>query len=167
MSNVPARVVIERVGVVGCGLMGSGIAEVCARAGLDVIVARGRRRRRRGRPGSGSPTSLDRAARGGKLTEAERDARVGRCAFTTDLGELADRQLVVEAVIEDEAAEDRGVQRPRQGRRADDAILASNTSSIPIMKLGMATQRPEQVVGIHFFNPVPVLQPRRARHRRC
>ena len=148
---------ITRVGVIGCGLMGSGIAEVCARAGLDVIVREvdaaaaeaGHKR---------IVTSLDRAVRATKLTEAERDAALRRIHLTTDYGDLADRQLVVEAVIEDEglktetfAALDKVV---TDGR----AILASNTSSIPIMKLGMATQRPEQVVGIHFFNPVPVLR---------
>ena len=148
---------IERIGVVGAGLMGSGIAEVCARAGLDVMVRevdaeaceRGRAR---------IVGSLDRGVRSGKLAEADRDAAIARLAFTTDFAELADRQLVVEAVIEDEAlktevfrALDRHVADPQ-------AILASNTSSIPIMKLGIATERPEQVIGIHFFNPVPVLK---------
>ena len=103
-------------------------------------------------------TSLDRGVRSGKLTEEQRDAAVGHLHFTTDLDELADRQLVIEAVIEDEAmkvdvfhALDKVVTDPT-------AILASNTSSIPIMKLGIATERPEQVIGIHFFNPVPVLR---------
>ena len=148
---------IERIGVVGAGLMGSGIAEVCARAGLDVMVRevdaeaceRGRAR---------IVGSLDRGVRSGKLAEADRDAAIARLAFTTDFAELADRQLLVEAVIEDEAlktevfrALDRHVADPQ-------AILASNTSSIPIMKLGIATEHPEQVIGIHFFNPVPVLK---------
>lgn len=147
---------IERVGVVGCGLMGSGIAEVCARAGLDVVAREvdegaldtGRRR---------VESSLGRAVSSGKLAEADRDAALGRIHFTTDVGALADRQLVVEAVVENEteklevfAAVDKVVE-------ADDAILASNTSSIPIMKLAMATKRPEKVLGLHFFNPVPVM----------
>jgi 3-hydroxybutyryl-CoA dehydrogenase len=148
---------IERVGVVGCGLMGSGIAEVCARAGLDVIIREvtpeaaeaGRKR---------LTTSLDRGLSAGKLTEADRDAALARLAFTTDLGELADRQLVVEAVIEDETMKVAIFQELDKVVVADDAILASNTSSIPIMKLGTVTQRPEQVIGIHFFNPVPVLR---------
>ncbi len=137
--------------------MGSGIAEVCARAGLDVVVGEmsaaaaesGRAR---------LMASLDRGLLAGKLTEAERDQAVGNLSFTTDLAEFADRQLVVEAVAEDEQVKvgvftmlDKHVTDPS-------AILASNTSSIPIMKLGIATQRPEQVVGIHFFNPVPVLK---------
>ncbi len=148
---------IERVGVVGAGLMGSGIAEVCARAGLDVVV----REVDAGAAEAGQKrvtTSLERGVGAGKLTEAERDAALGKLSFTTDLADLADRQLVVEAVIEEEQSKvdvfrqlDKVVTDPA-------AILASNTSSIPIMKLGIATSRPEQVVGIHFFNPVPVLR---------
>ncbi|MEU7111445.1 3-hydroxybutyryl-CoA dehydrogenase [Streptomyces sp. NPDC046182] len=147
---------VERVGVVGCGLMGSGIAEVCARAGRDVVVvettrtaaAAGRERISR---------SLERAAASGKLTDAERDAAVGRITVTTDMELMADRDLVVEAVAEDEGAKlavfavlDRTVERR-------DAVLATNTSSIPVIRLAAATSRPEQVVGLHFFNPVPVL----------
>ncbi|MGH3875781.1 MAG: 3-hydroxybutyryl-CoA dehydrogenase [Actinophytocola sp.] len=149
--------VIESVGVVGCGLMGSGIAEVCARAGLDVVVTEvnqdaltaGRARVEK---------SLARAVRSGKLDEAGRDAALGRMRFSEDLGDFADRQLVVEAVAENEQIKtdvfttlDKVVTDP-------EAIFASNTSSIPIMKLGMATSRPQQVIGIHFFNPVPVLK---------
>ncbi|MFD8881299.1 3-hydroxybutyryl-CoA dehydrogenase [Streptomyces erythrochromogenes] len=147
---------VERVGVVGCGLMGSGIAEVCARAGRDVVVvettrtaaAAGRERITR---------SLGRAAASGRLTAAERDAAVGRIAVTTDPARLADRDLVVEAVAEDERAKlevfdliDRVVERR-------DAVLATNTSSLPVIRLAAAISRPEQVVGLHFFNPVPVL----------
>lgn len=147
----------ERVGVVGCGLMGSGIAEVCARAGLDVMVREidataaeaGRKR---------LINSLDRGVSTGKLSEAERDLAVGRLAFTTDLGDLADRQIVIEAVIEDEALKTEVFSILDKVVLDESAILASNTSSIPVMKLGIATRRPEQVLGIHFFNPVPVLR---------
>ncbi|MFG3289071.1 3-hydroxybutyryl-CoA dehydrogenase [Streptomyces sp. NPDC048179] len=147
---------IHRVGVVGAGLMGSGIAEVFARAGLDVLVAEtgrsaveaGRRR---------ITASLDRGLRSGKLTEPDRDEALKGICFTTDARDMADRDLVVEAVAEDALVKtgvftmlDKVVTRP-------DAILASNTSSIPIMKLAMSTGRPEQVIGVHFFNPVPVL----------
>ncbi|SBW23020.1 3-hydroxybutyryl-CoA dehydrogenase [Protofrankia symbiont of Coriaria ruscifolia] len=148
---------IHRVGVVGAGLMGSGIAEVSARAGLDVLVTEANRlaleagRQR-------IEKSFERAVQGGKLTADDRDAALGRLHYTTDLDEFADRDLVVEAIAENEqvklevfAALDKVVSSP-------DAILASNTSSIPIMKLGMATARPAYVVGIHFFNPVPVLK---------
>jgi 3-hydroxybutyryl-CoA dehydrogenase len=148
---------IERVGVVGCGLMGSGIAEVCARAGLDVIV----REVDAGAAELGLhriTASLDRAVRNGKLDDRARDGALGRLRISTDMADLADRQLVVEAVVEDEGLKtdvfamlDKVVDDPQ-------AILASNTSSIPIMKLGMATERPEYVIGIHFFNPVPVLR---------
>ena len=148
---------VQRVGVVGCGLMGSGIAEVCSRAGLDVIVREidaaaaeaGQRR---------LVTSLDRGVRAGKITEAERDEALGHLTFTTDIGDLADRQLVIEAVIEDEALKTDVFAMLDKVVTDDQAILASNTSSIPVMKLGIATGRPEQVVGIHFFNPVPVLR---------
>ena len=148
---------IERIGVVGCGLMGSGIAEVCARAGRDVMIREideaaaeaGRAR---------LVKSLDRGLTAGKLTEDERDAAVGNLHFTTDIADLADRQLVVEAVVEDAAMKVDIFKQLDQVLAADEAILASNTSSIPIMKLGTATRRPEQVIGIHFFNPVPVLK---------
>ncbi|MGE0139131.1 MAG: 3-hydroxybutyryl-CoA dehydrogenase [Ilumatobacteraceae bacterium] len=148
---------IERIGVVGCGLMGSGIAEVCSRAGLDVIVREidaaaaeaGQKR---------LTSSLDRGVRSGKLSEADRDAALGRLTFTTDIGDLADRQLVVEAVVEDEAMKTEVFTMLDKVVLDEQAILASNTSSIPVMKLGIATRRPEQVVGIHFFNPVPVLR---------
>jgi 3-hydroxybutyryl-CoA dehydrogenase len=148
---------IERVGVVGCGLMGSGIAEVCSRAGLDVIV----REIDAGAAEAGRTRligSLDRGVRSGKLSEADRDAALARLTFTTDLGDLADRQLVVEAVVEDEALKTEVFATLDKVVTDQQAILASNTSSIPVMKLGIATQRPEQVVGIHFFNPVPVLR---------
>ena len=148
---------IQRVGVVGGGLMGAGIAEVCARAGLDVVVREVDAGAAEGALGR-LTTSLDRGVRAGKLTEEARDAAFANVRVTTDLDELADRQLVVEAVVEDESAKV-DVFRQLDKVVADQAaILASNTSSIPIMKLGMATQRPEQVVGIHFFNPVPVLR---------
>ena len=148
---------IRRVGVVGCGLMGAGIAEVCARAGLDVVV-------HEVNPGAAEAgraritASLDRGVRRGKLTGEERDAALDRVRVTHELTELADRDLVVEAATEDEKVKvelftelDRIVTR-------EDAIIASNTSSLPIMRLGTATTRPHQVIGVHFFNPVPVLE---------
>jgi 3-hydroxybutyryl-CoA dehydrogenase len=147
---------IRRIGVVGCGLMGSGIAEAFARAGLSVLVREvdeaaldaGRARVER---------SLSRAVRGGKLDEASVEEVRARLEYTTELERFADRQLIIEAVAELEelkfelfAALDGIVDEP-------DAILASNTSSIPIVRLGAATGRPEQVLGLHFFNPVPVM----------
>ena len=148
---------VDRVGVVGCGLMGSGIAEVCARAGADVVVREadddllraGRTR---------VEQSLGRAVRAGKLSEDEREAAAARLRFSTGWEDMADRQLVVEAVTEDTEAKVAVFRQLDRRVAASDAVLASNTSSIPIMKLAMATGRPEQVIGIHFFNPVPVLR---------
>lgn len=147
---------IERVGVVGCGLMGSGIAEVCARAGLDVVV----REVTEGALDAGRKRiqgSLDKALRAGKLPEAERDELLSRIRFTTDFADFADRELVVEAVIENEAEKLEVFRGIDKAVEAEDAILATNTSSIPVMKLAMATNRPASVLGLHFFNPVPVM----------
>jgi 3-hydroxybutyryl-CoA dehydrogenase len=148
---------IHRVGVVGCGLMGSGIAEIAARAELDVVVvestdvtlAAGRKR---------VESSLTRAGRAGKLSTEQQDAALSRITFTTDHEELADRQLVIEAVVESEPEKVAVFERLDRFVADPGAILASNTSSIPIMKLAMATSRPSSVIGIHFFNPVPVLR---------
>ena len=147
---------ISRVGVVGAGQMGGGIAEVCARAAADVLVyestrdlvTAGRTRILR---------SLDRGVSSGKLTEREREDAAGRLRFSSDLGDFADRQLVCEAVIEDELVKTQIFADLDKVVTDPDAVLASNTSSIPIMKLGMATQDAGRVIGMHFFNPVPVL----------
>src|SRR4029450_13962578 len=146
-----------RVGVVGCGLMGSGIAEVAARAGRDVAVVesdavaaeRGLARIER---------SLATAVARGKLSEDDGAAALDRIDVSHDFDALADRELVIEAVFEDEAAKVAVFERVDKIVESDDAVLASNTSSIPIMKLAMATRRPEAVVGLHFFNPVPLLK---------
>ncbi|MEU9330841.1 3-hydroxybutyryl-CoA dehydrogenase [Streptomyces canus] len=146
---------VTRFGVVGCGLMGSGIAEVAARHGLDVRVAEatpdaveaGRRR---------ITASLDQGVRRGKLTEEQRDQALARLSFTHDLGDLADRQFVVEAVAENRAIKTDVLRALDKTVEDPDAILATNTSSIPIVDLAIATERPGQVIGMHFFNPVPV-----------
>ena len=150
------RVDIERVGVVGGGLMGSGIAEVAARAHLDVVVveadedAAGRARDR-------IEQSIHRAVERGKTSSEEADAALDGLSVTADFDALSDRDLVIEAIPENEAMKVDAFRRIDKLVANDDALLASNTSSIPIMKLAMATQRPEQVLGLHFFNPVPVL----------
>ncbi|MFD3613260.1 3-hydroxybutyryl-CoA dehydrogenase [Streptomyces atroolivaceus] len=146
----------DSVGVVGCGLMGSGIAEVCARKGLDVLVAvssarseeNGRRRVER---------SLERAVSKGGIGPADRDAALGRIAFTRDLGGLAGRQLIIEAITEDESAKLDLFSRLDKDVEDPDAVFTTNTSSLPVMKLARVMSRPERVVGTHFFNPVPVM----------
>ncbi|MFJ5892237.1 3-hydroxybutyryl-CoA dehydrogenase [Streptomyces californicus] len=147
---------ITRVGVVGGGRMGAGIAEVCARAGLDTIVCEADRAAA-DRARERVAVSLERAVQRGKLDRLSADDALGRLTFTGSLDDLADRRLVVEAVVEDAAAKtevftalDKIVEDP-------EAILATNTSAIPVMRLGMATQRADRVLGLHFFNPVPVL----------
>ena len=147
---------VEKIGVVGCGLMGSGIAEVCARAGGDVTVVEVD-------PGalaagaSRIEISLDRALRAEKITQDERDAAMGRLEFTDDVTALASVELAVEAVVENEAVKTGVFARLDEVCKHPEVVMASNTSSIPIMKLAMATSRPSQVIGIHFFNPVPVM----------
>jgi 3-hydroxybutyryl-CoA dehydrogenase len=147
---------INRVGVIGSGLMGSGIAEVCARAGLEVEVfdvdegaaAAGRERIVR---------SLARAQKSGKVTSEGRDEAIARITVRADFERLGVCDIVIEAASEDEQIKlDIFTRLDALGPR-DDLILASNTSSIPIMKIAMATRRPENVIGLHFFNPVPVL----------
>ena len=145
---------MNRIGVVGFGLMGAGIAEVCARAGLDVVVAEsseaaavaGRTRLEK---------SLIRAQERGRIDSATEV--LDRIAVVQGLELLADRELVVEAILEDERAKVALFKALDQVVTSPHAVLASNTSSIPIMKLAVATSRPSHVLGVHFFNPVPVL----------
>ena len=147
---------IERVGVVGAGQMGAGIAEVSARAGVDVLVYE---------PTEALTTagkarvtkSLERGVSAGKITERERDGALANLRFTTDLTDLSDRQLVIEAVIEDESVKAQIFAELDKIVSDPDAVLASNTSSIPVMKIAAATQDPGRILGLHFFNPVPVL----------
>ena len=147
---------IERIGVVGAGQMGAGIAEMSARAGCDVLVIeQGREAGERAR--ARILASLDRAARGGKISTGEREQAAWRLRFGVDLGDLADRQLVVEAVSEDEQLKCHVVSTVDKVLDDRSAIVASNTSSIPIMKLAHGTGRPGSVIGLHFFNPVPVM----------
>ncbi|RZB14421.1 3-hydroxybutyryl-CoA dehydrogenase [Streptomyces sp. F001] len=146
---------ISRFGVIGCGLMGSGIAEVAALRGLDVIVAEstpelaaaGRDR---------VAASLDRGVLRGKLTGADRDRALARLSFTHDLGKLADRQFVIEAVAERREVKLEVFRQLDKVLTDPDVVLATNTSSIPVVDLAVATGRASRVVGLHFFNPVPV-----------
>ncbi|WP_216587369.1 3-hydroxybutyryl-CoA dehydrogenase [Streptomyces brasiliscabiei] len=147
---------IQKVGVVGCGTMGSGIAHVCALAGVDVMVAasspaslaRGRAR---------LTTSLDRALGKGRITDRDHENALARVSYTSDLAELADRQLVIESISEDEQAKRDLFARLDQVLQDPETILASNTSSLSVLRLARATADGGRVLGVHFFNPVPAL----------
>jgi 3-hydroxybutyryl-CoA dehydrogenase len=146
---------ITRVGLVGAGFMGSGIAESAARAGVDVTLHEPEQDpldRSKGR----IEQSVARAVKGGKLTDNDAGQLVDRIAWTTSFEDLGGCDLVVEAVVEDPRA--KGEVFKRLDALLPDAILASNTSSIPIAQLASWTQRPERVVGLHFFSPVPVMK---------
>jgi len=147
---------IKKVGVLGCGLMGSGIAEVAARAGYTTVVREvtedllekgiGRIQK-----------SLDRAVEKGKMEAAQRDELHARITGTVDLDALADCDLVVEAIVEN-LEEKRKTFGNLDRAVKDDALFASNTSSLTITQLAMSTSRPDKFVGLHFFNPVPVMK---------
>lgn len=147
---------IKKVGVLGCGLMGSGIAQVAAQAGYDTVV-REVEQKFLDKGIGGIEKSLGKFVEKGKLAAADRDACLGRLKGTTKLDDLADCDIVIEAIIENAelkketyAALDAIVKK--------DAIFASNTSSLTITELSMATARPKQFVGLHFFNPVPLMK---------
>jgi 3-hydroxybutyryl-CoA dehydrogenase len=149
---------IERLGVVGGGIMGAGIAEVGARAGLEVVLVEadtGAAERARERV----VRSVHKAVQRGKVEAADAEDALERVVVSDTMTALRDRQLVVEAVVEDKATKLGVFRRLAEVVEDDDAILASNTSSIPIVELGTATgDRADHVLGVHFFNPVPVLK---------
>jgi 3-hydroxybutyryl-CoA dehydrogenase len=147
---------IERVGVLGAGLMGSGIAEVCAKAGYDTVVREvsdDLARKGIGRVES----SLAKAVEKGKLSAADRDAARGRLTPTTRVSDLAKCDLVIEAVVENLDAK-KELFDELDRICADSAIFCSNTSSLTITELSAATRRPDRFAGLHFFNPVPVMK---------
>ena len=146
---------IRRVGVVGAGLMGSGIVEVCARAGLDVTFVEGSDElvgAGRGRVERSVRTAVER----GKLDAAAAETALGRIDASTDLNALAGSDLVIEAATEDRDAK-RTIFDTLGAITRSEVVLASNTSSIPIGLLGEASGRPDRVIGMHFFNPPPVM----------
>ena len=147
---------VERVGVVGAGFMGSGIAESAARAGCSVILVENQAAALDRSRGS-IETSVARAVERGKLEEADAAPLLERIEWSTDLDGLADSDAVVEAVFEDPAVKG-PLFRTLDGLLSEDAILASNTSSIPIAQLASWTSRRERVLGLHFFSPVPVMK---------
>ncbi len=148
---------VERVGVIGGGLMGSGIVEVNARAGIDVVLVEVSADAAKAAE-SRVTSSLERALGRGKISQEDFDATVGRIRFTDDLEHLADRQLVIEAASEREDVKLDLFRRLGQIVTDESAILASNTSSIPIVKLGAVSGRADRVMGVHFFNPAPVMK---------
>jgi 3-hydroxybutyryl-CoA dehydrogenase len=147
---------VQRVGVIGAGIMGSGIIEVIARSGQDVVfvevsddkVARGR---------GAVEKSSGRALEKGKLSEEDRDGLLGRITGGTDIDAVADVDLVIEAATEDLETKLEIFTR-LNGLTRDDVVLATNTSSLPIAELAAKTGRPDRVVGMHFFNPPPILK---------
>jgi 3-hydroxybutyryl-CoA dehydrogenase len=147
---------ISRVGIVGSGIMGAGLAEVAARAGHEVVV------RSRTRDGADAvlmtvTTGLGRQIDKGKLSADERDEIVGRITVTDHLGRLAECDLVIESVVEHLATKQELFRELEQIVKAD-GIFATNTSTLPVVELAMVTQRPDQVCGIHFFNPAPMMK---------
>lgn len=147
---------IKKVGVLGCGLMGAGIAEVSARAGYPTVVrevSESLLEKGLGR----IQGSLGRAVDKGKLEESERDATLDRLSGTVDLEELEGCDLVVEAIVEN-LEEKKKIFGALNRIVGDQAVFGSNTSSLTITQLAMATSRPDKVVGLHFFNPVPVMK---------
>ncbi len=147
----------DSVGVVGGGIMGAGIAEVCLRSGLDVVLVEadgGAATAAHGR----IEGSLRKAVKREKISPAEADGALARLSCVDDIGALADRSIVIEAVVEDREAKLSVFERLADVVADEDAILASNTSSIPIVELAARTgDRGGRVLGLHFFNPVPVL----------
>ena len=146
---------IKRIGIVGSGIMGSGIAEVAAKTGHEVVL-RSRKQESADAMVAGLEKSLAKQVERGKLSEEDRDATVARVSATSDLNDLKDCDLVLESIVEDLATKkelfnelDRIVK--------EGAILATNTSTLPVIEMAMETSRPDKVCGVHFFNPAPMM----------
>ncbi|MFH0242349.1 3-hydroxyacyl-CoA dehydrogenase family protein [Streptomyces sp. HK10] len=146
----------KKLAVIGAGLMGSGIAQVSAQAGWDVVLRDVTDEALR-RGTDGIRASYDKFVSKGKLTAEDADAALGRITATTDLDAASDADIVVEAVFERIDVKQE-IFRTLDGLVKDGAVLASNTSAIPITKIAAVTERPERVVGTHFFSPVPMMQ---------
>lgn len=147
---------IQKVGVLGCGLMGAGIAEIAAKAGLTTVV----REVNQGFLDKGLGrirASLDKAVEKGKLDAGARDAALANLSGTTEFSDLADCDLVIEAIVENVEEKKRTFAALDEIVKPE-AIFASNTSSLTITQLAMSTKRPDRFVGLHFFNPVPVMK---------
>jgi 3-hydroxybutyryl-CoA dehydrogenase len=147
-------VTVKRVGIVGSGIMGSGIAEVAAKAGFEVSL-RSRQQSSADKMMAGLEKSLGKQVDKGKLDAAERDTVVGRVRAVTDLGELAECDLVIESIVEDLAVK-KHLFNELDRVCHDSAVLATNTSTLPVVEMAMES-RPDRVCGIHFFNPAPMM----------
>jgi 3-hydroxybutyryl-CoA dehydrogenase len=148
-------VTIAAVGVVGSGIMGSGITEVAARAGYGVVL-RSRKQETADAMVAKLARSLDKQVEKGRLEAAERDAIAGRVSATSAVADLADCDLVIESVVEDLAVK-RDLFAELDRVCKPEAVLATNTSTLPVVDLAVETSRPERVCGVHFFNPAPVM----------
>ncbi|MEY2431132.1 MAG: 3-hydroxybutyryl-CoA dehydrogenase [Acidimicrobiaceae bacterium] len=146
---------IKRLGIVGSGIMGSGIAEVAAKAGIEVLL-RSRKQETADAMVNALTKSLDKQVEKGKLDAAERDQTLSRVTGTHDLHALAECDLVIESVVEDLDVK-KELFRELDLAVKDEAILATNTSTLPVVDLAVVTERPERVCGIHFFNPAPMM----------
>lgn len=146
---------IKRLGIVGSGIMGSGIAEVAAKAGIEVLL-RSRQQQTADAMVASLAKSLDKQVERGKLDAGERDQVLSRVTATHDLHALTDCDLVIESVVEDLDVK-KELFRSLDLAVKDDAILATNTSTLPVVELAVVTERPERVCGIHFFNPAPMM----------
>jgi 3-hydroxybutyryl-CoA dehydrogenase len=146
---------VKRVGVVGSGIMGSGVAEVAAKAGFEVVL---RSRTRSGADAlvAGLERSLAKQVERGKIEDAERTEILGRVQAVTDLGELAECDLVLESIVEDLAVK-KHLFTELDRVCGDSTILATNTSTLPVIEMAMETGRPDRVCGVHFFNPAPMM----------
>jgi 3-hydroxybutyryl-CoA dehydrogenase len=146
---------VKRVGIVGSGIMGSGLAEVCAKAGFEVVV-RSRAQSTADALVAGLEKSLARQVDKGRMDATERDEVLGRVRAVTDLSELADCDLVLESIVEDLAAK-KHLFNELDRICGEPTVIATNTSTLPVVDLAMETGRPERVCGIHFFNPAPAM----------
>jgi 3-hydroxybutyryl-CoA dehydrogenase len=146
---------IKRVGIVGSGIMGSGIAEVAAKSGFEVVL-RSRQQSSADATVAGLEKSLTKQVEKGRLEAADRDGTLARVTATAQLHDLADCDLVVESVVEDLDVK-KALFRELNDACKDDAILATNTSTLPVVELAMETRNPELVCGVHFFNPAPMM----------
>lgn len=146
---------IERVGILGSGIMGSGIAEVAAKAGIQVVL-RSRKQDTADAMIASLEKSLAKQVERGKVEQADADAIRARVSATDSLADLADCDLVIESVVEDLEVK-RALFTELDGIVKEGAILATNTSTLPVVEMAVATNRPDKVCGIHFFNPAPAM----------